>query len=101
MDFVSDFDQMLARKKAEMKINRRKKRGADLISDADDIIMAMIARMKEIANVSVIPNAIDVNLRREGGEGWGELGWEGEGRYILPGKKAKVENLIHDADDII
>ncbi|PIK37907.1 hypothetical protein BSL78_25257 [Apostichopus japonicus] len=47
-DFVSDFDLMMEKKKAEMG-RRRKRRDVDIINDNDDIIMAMITQMKEAA----------------------------------------------------
>lgn len=49
-DFVSDFDLMMEKKKAEMG-RRRKRRDVDIINDNDDIIMAMITQMKEAAEV--------------------------------------------------
>lgn len=47
-DFVSDFDMMMEKKKAEMG-RRRKRRDVDIINDNDDIVMAMITQMKEAA----------------------------------------------------
>lgn len=49
-DFVSDFDLMMEKKKAEMG-RRRKRRDVDIINDNDDIVMAMITQMKEAAEV--------------------------------------------------
>lgn len=48
-DFVSDFDLMLERKKAEMARTRRKRKDGELLNDSDDIIEDMIKRMKEAA----------------------------------------------------
>jgi hypothetical protein len=49
---ISDFDLMLERKKAEKLTQRRKKRGTDIISDADDLIAQLISDMREAAIVS-------------------------------------------------
>nr|XP_039272782.1 LOW QUALITY PROTEIN: protein IWS1 homolog [Styela clava] len=46
---MSDFDIMLARKKEENRSKRRRKDGGTFISDADDIINAMLTKMKEAA----------------------------------------------------
>ena len=50
--FVSDFDLMMEKKKAERSRNmsRRKKEVTDLISSADDRIIYMISQMKEAAD---------------------------------------------------
>ena len=48
---VSDFDLMLERKKAERLNTRRRKRGTDIISDADDLIAQLINDMREAAMV--------------------------------------------------
>lgn len=48
-DFVSDFDLMMERKKAEQRKQRRKKNEGDLINDNDDLIADMICKMKEAA----------------------------------------------------
>ncbi|MGH0158108.1 UNVERIFIED_CONTAM: hypothetical protein FKN15_035230 [Acipenser sinensis] len=48
-DFMSDFDVMLARKKAQGGKRRRNRDGGTFISDADDVVSAMIAKMTEAA----------------------------------------------------
>ncbi|KAL2095857.1 hypothetical protein ACEWY4_008005 [Coilia grayii] len=48
-DFMSDFDMMLARKKAQNKKRRRNRDGGTFISDADDVVNAMITKMTEAA----------------------------------------------------
>ncbi|XP_063430496.1 protein IWS1 homolog A-like isoform X2 [Mytilus trossulus] len=49
-DFVSDFDLMIERKKAEQRKQKgRKKNDGDLINDNDDLIADMICKMKEAA----------------------------------------------------
>ncbi|MGH0126780.1 UNVERIFIED_CONTAM: hypothetical protein FKN15_038303 [Acipenser sinensis] len=48
-DFTSDFDVMLARKKALGGKRRRNRDGGTFISDADDVVSAMIAKMNEAA----------------------------------------------------
>ncbi|XP_061638251.1 protein IWS1 homolog [Phyllopteryx taeniolatus] len=47
--FMSDFDIMLARKKAMSGKRRRHRDGGTFISDADDVVSAMIAKMNEAA----------------------------------------------------
>ena len=48
--FVSDFDQMLERRKAEDASRRRRRRkDVDFISDSDDLIVELVRRMKEAA----------------------------------------------------
>lgn len=49
-DFMSDFDLMMAKKKAENS-KRRKRRDVDLISDSDDLIADIIAQMRLAAEV--------------------------------------------------
>eukprot|EP00057_Strongylocentrotus_purpuratus_P035353 XP_798740.3 PREDICTED: protein IWS1 homolog [Strongylocentrotus purpuratus] len=48
-EFVSDFETMLAKKKEDNKFRRRKRNNDDFINDSDDIIMAMIKQMNEVA----------------------------------------------------
>ncbi|XP_019644054.1 PREDICTED: protein IWS1 homolog A-like [Branchiostoma belcheri] len=45
-DMVSDFDVMLQKRKAMNKANRRKRKDHDLINDCDDLIVALINKMK-------------------------------------------------------
>ncbi|KAM4628149.1 protein IWS1 homolog isoform 1-T1 [Polymixia lowei] len=47
--FMSDFDIMLARKKAQIGRKRRNRDGGTFISDADDVVSAMITKMNEAA----------------------------------------------------
>nr|XP_057935573.1 protein IWS1 homolog [Doryrhamphus excisus] len=47
--FMSDFDIMLARKKALSGKKRRHRDGGTFISDADDVVSAMITKMNEAA----------------------------------------------------
>ncbi|XP_061073371.1 protein IWS1 homolog isoform X2 [Conger conger] len=47
--FMSDFDVMLARKKAQSGRRRRNRDGGTFISDADDVVSAMIIKMTEAA----------------------------------------------------
>ncbi|XP_029923030.1 protein IWS1 homolog [Myripristis murdjan] len=49
MSFMSDFDIMLARKKAQSGRRRRNRDGGTFISDADDVVSAMIVKMNEAA----------------------------------------------------
>ncbi|XP_073688819.1 protein IWS1 homolog [Garra rufa] len=49
MSFMSDFDMMLARKKAQSGKRRRNRDGGTFISDADDVVSAMITKMTEAA----------------------------------------------------
>ena len=48
---MSDFDAMMAKKKAENAKNRRKRKDFDLINDSDDLIAEMINKMKVAAEV--------------------------------------------------
>ena len=50
---MSDFDVMLARKKAQSGKRRRNRDGGTFISDADDVVSAMITKMNEAAEVSI------------------------------------------------
>ncbi|XP_026147486.1 protein IWS1 homolog isoform X2 [Mastacembelus armatus] len=47
--FMSDFDMMLARRKAMNSKKRRHRDGGTFISDADDVVSAMITKMNEAA----------------------------------------------------
>ncbi|XP_030633315.1 protein IWS1 homolog [Chanos chanos] len=47
--FMSDFDIMLAKKKAQSGRRRRHRDGGTFISDADDVVNAMITKMNEAA----------------------------------------------------
>ncbi|KFQ32577.1 Protein IWS1, partial [Merops nubicus] len=49
MDFMSDFDMMLQRKKSMSGKRRRNRDGGTFISDADDVVSAMIGKMNEAA----------------------------------------------------
>lgn len=49
MSYMSDFDMMLARKKAQSGKRRRNRDGGTFISDADDVVSAMITKMTEAA----------------------------------------------------
>ncbi|CAM4548989.1 unnamed protein product [Leuciscus chuanchicus] len=49
MSHMSDFDIMLARKKAQSGKRRRNRDGGTFISDADDVVSAMITKMTEAA----------------------------------------------------
>lgn len=48
---MSDFDLMLARRKAMNSKRRRHRDGGTFISDADDVVSAMITKMNEAAEV--------------------------------------------------
>lgn len=49
---MSDFEVMMAKKKEERQAMRRRKKNVDIISDSDDLIMDMLRRMKEAAEVN-------------------------------------------------
>ncbi|XP_050821219.1 protein IWS1 homolog isoform X1 [Gopherus flavomarginatus] len=49
MDFMSDFEMMLQRKKSISGKRRRNRDGGTFISDADDVVSAMIVKMNEAA----------------------------------------------------
>lgn len=51
MSFMSDFDIMLAKRKAQSGKRRRHRDGGTFISDADDVVSAMISKMNEAAEV--------------------------------------------------
>lgn len=51
--FMSDFDIMLARRKAMNSKRRRHRDGGTFINDADDVVSAMISKMNEAAEVGV------------------------------------------------
>ena len=55
---MSDFDAMMAKKKAENAKNRRKRKDFDLINDSDDLIAEMINKMKVAAEVKYLNNVI-------------------------------------------
>eukprot|EP00061_Rhincodon_typus_P017839 g46723.t1 len=48
-DFVSDFEMMLQKKKDQNRKRRRNRDGGTFISDADDVVSAMITKMNEAA----------------------------------------------------
>jgi len=48
---MSDFDVMLAKRKAMNSRKRRHRDGGTFISDADDVVNAMITKMTEAAEV--------------------------------------------------
>ncbi|XP_032887322.1 protein IWS1 homolog isoform X2 [Amblyraja radiata] len=48
-DFVSDFEMMLQKKKDQNRRRRRNRDGGTFISDADDVVSAMITKMNEAA----------------------------------------------------
>lgn len=54
MDFMSDFDMMLQRKKSMSGKRRRNRDGGTFISDADDVVSAMIVKMNEAAEVGFL-----------------------------------------------
>uniref|UniRef100_A0A4W3I9Z2 Interacts with SUPT6H, CTD assembly factor 1 n=1 Tax=Callorhinchus milii TaxID=7868 RepID=A0A4W3I9Z2_CALMI len=49
LDFVSDFEMMLQKKKDQNRKRRRNRDGGTFISDADDVVSAMITKMNEAA----------------------------------------------------
>ncbi|KAK3534715.1 hypothetical protein QTP86_023780 [Hemibagrus guttatus] len=49
MSFMSDFDIMLAKRKAQSGKRKRHRDGGTFISDADDVVSAMITKMNEAA----------------------------------------------------
>lgn len=51
---MSDFDIMLARRKAMNSKKRRHRDGGTFISDADDVVNAMITKMNEAAEVRTL-----------------------------------------------
>ena len=57
---MSDFDVMLARKKAQSGKRRRNRDGGTFISDADDVVSAMISAMTEAAEVMFRPQTVYV-----------------------------------------
>lgn len=50
---MSDFDLMLARRKAMSSKRRRQRDGGAFINDADDVVSAMIGKMNQAAQVGV------------------------------------------------
>lgn len=55
-DFVSDFELMLAKKKAEQGGRRKRRKDVELINDNDDLIAALIQKMKQCAEVGILHN---------------------------------------------
>lgn len=51
---MSDFDMMLQRKKSMSGKRRRNRDGGTFISDADDVVSAMIVKMNEAAEVCLL-----------------------------------------------
>lgn len=71
MDFMSDFDMMLQRKKSLSGKRRRNRDGGTFISDADDVVSAMIVKMNEAAEVRFLAfkvHVISVHSRLQGGQ---------------------------------
>lgn len=58
MDFLSDFEMMLQRKKSMSGKRRRNRDGGTFISDADDVVSAMIVKMNEAAEVSWLTSSL-------------------------------------------
>lgn len=56
--FMSDFDIMLAKKKAMNSKKRRHRDGGTFISDADDVVSAMITKMTEAAEVGTLSSPL-------------------------------------------
>lgn len=54
---MSDFDIMLARRKAMNSKRRRHRDGGTFINDADDVVSAMITKMNEAAEVGIFTAA--------------------------------------------
>ena len=52
---MSDFDAMLAKKKEEMQGRRKRRKDVDIINDNDDLIAALIQKMKAAAEVRCCP----------------------------------------------
>ncbi|KAF6772173.1 hypothetical protein AHF37_08095 [Paragonimus kellicotti] len=48
--FVSDFDKIMARKREELSRKRRRNRDIEFLNDSDDMILAMISKMREAAD---------------------------------------------------
>ncbi|CAG02161.1 unnamed protein product, partial [Tetraodon nigroviridis] len=55
--FMSDFDVMLARRKAMNSKRRRHRDGGTFINDADDVVSAMISKMNEAAEEDRVLNS--------------------------------------------
>ncbi|KAK1900416.1 Protein IWS1 like [Dissostichus eleginoides] len=58
MSMMSDFDVMLAKRKAMNSRKRRNRDGGTFISDADDVVSAMISKMNEAAEEDRTLNAL-------------------------------------------
>ena len=51
---ASDFDDIMATKKAERASGKKKRRNVDIINDNDDLIVDMLKRMREAAEVGEV-----------------------------------------------
>lgn len=60
---MSDFDMMLQRKKSMSGKRRRNRDGGTFISDADDVVSAMIVKMNEAAEVRSLHSRLN-SLKR-------------------------------------
>lgn len=72
---MSDFDMMLQRKKSVSGKRRRNRDGGTFISDADDVVSAMIIKMNEAAEVYFLcPSCYFSSLRKSfSAPGYGKL----------------------------
>lgn len=62
MDFLSDFEMMLQRKKSMSGKRRRNRDGGTFISDADDVVSAMIVKMNEAAEVRCVASRFTFSI---------------------------------------